>query len=177
MKQIISILIILNSFVCLTAQNNLVSEDIKLPPHPRILLQKGQEKKLMKVIKENKDWTDIHNVILDEADNILTLPTNERAMIGKRLLSTSNENLRRIFFLSYAYRMSGKQKYFERAEAEMLKAASFSDWNPSHFLDTGEMTMALAIGYDWLYDKLSVKNRTIIAQAIMEKGLRISYAL
>lgn len=175
MKQIISILIILNSFVCLTAQNNLVSEDIKLPPHPRILLQKGQEKKLMKVIKENKDWTDIHNVILDEADNILTLPTNERAMIGKRLLSTSNENLRRIFFLSYAYRMTGQNKYFKRAEAEMLKAASFSDWNPSHFLDTGEMTMALAIGYDWLYDKLSAQSRTLIAQAIIEKGLKISY--
>jgi len=90
---------------------------------------------------------------------MLTLPPNERKMIGKRLLRTSNENLRRIFFLSYAYRMSGQHKYFKRAEAEMLKAASFSDWNPSHFLDTGEMTMALAIGYDWLYDKLSAKSR------------------
>lgn len=173
--KLILILLTLNTFICLSAQNNIINENVKLPVHPRLMLLKGQEKQLMKVIKKDEDWTAVHNVILEEADKLLTVPANEREIIGKRLLRTSNENLRRIFFLSYAFRMTGQNKYFKRAEAEMLKAASFSDWNPSHFLDTGEMTMALAIGYDWLYDKLSATSRKLIAQAIIEKGLRISY--
>ena len=70
--------------------------------------------------------------------------------------------------------MTGQKKYALRAEQEMLAAAAFSDWNPSHFLDVGEMTMALAIGYDWLYDKLSPASREIIRTAIVEKGLKAS---
>ena len=57
----------------------------------------------------------------------------------------------------------------------MLAAAEFSDWNPSHFLDVGEMTLALAIGYDWLYDQLTEKERETIAEAIIEKGLKPSF--
>jgi hypothetical protein len=53
----------------------------------------------------------------------------------------------------------------------MLTAANFSDWHPEHFLDTAEMTSALAIGYDWLFDYLSPEDRSIIRRAIVEKGL------
>jgi hypothetical protein len=31
-----------------------------------------------------------------------------------------------------------------------------------HFLDVAEMTMAVAIGYDWLYDDLSPASRAAI---------------
>ena len=53
----------------------------------------------------------------------------------------------------------------------MLAVARFSDWNPSHFLDTGEMTFALAVGYDWLYDQLGEASRAEIRKAIVEKGV------
>ena len=56
----------------------------------------------------------------------------------------------------------------------MLQIAGFSDWNPSHFLDVAEMTMAVAIGYDWLYDQLSPSSKTIIKEAILKKGLEPS---
>ena len=85
---------------------------------------------------------------------MLGLPVNER-VVGTAFAGNLRENLRRILFLGFAYRMTGEKRYSDRAEAEMLKAASFSDWNPSHFLDVAEMTAALAIGYDWLYPKLS----------------------
>ena len=52
----------------------------------------------------------------------------------------------------------------------MLAVSRFRDWNPSHFLDVGEMVMALAIGYDWLYDYLKPEARGIIGDAIIEKG-------
>ena len=53
----------------------------------------------------------------------------------------------------------------------MLVAAGFKDWNPRHFLDTAEMTTALAIGYDWLYDQISPEDRSTIRQAIVKLGL------
>lgn len=120
-------------------------------------------------------WKDIHQSLLNEAAEIVQLPLNERIKTGRRLLSVSRENLRRIFILSYAYRMTRKGEFLKRAESEMLKAASFSDWNPSHFLDVGEMTMALAIGYDWLYPQLSAQTKRVIEDAIVEKGLKPSF--
>jgi len=40
-----------------------------------------------------------------------------------------------------------------------LAAARFGDWNPKHFLDVAEMTFALAIWYDWLFDQLDTNLR------------------
>ncbi|MDE5451051.1 heparinase II/III domain-containing protein, partial [Elizabethkingia meningoseptica] len=41
-------------------------------------------------------------------------------------------------------------------------------------LDVAEMTLAVAIGYDWLYDKLPVSSREKIKNAIIENGLKPS---
>ncbi|WP_106827858.1 heparinase II/III domain-containing protein [Parabacteroides pacaensis] len=156
------------------AQTVFVEAGKRLPEHPRLLLKKGEEKALKKQIGKDAIWKEIHQTIMEESTALLDKPVSERIKTGRRLLSVSRENLRRIFFLSYAYRMSGDKKYFARAEQEMLKAASFSDWNPSHFLDVGEMTMALAIGYDWLYPQLSSQSRQTIEKAIIEKGFKPS---
>lgn len=164
------------ALLTLSAGNALAQADLsRLADHPRLLLPKGAEKKLLKQINRDAVWKEIHTATLGEADRIITLPVNERIKTGMRLLAVSRENLRRIFILSYAYRMTGQEKYLVRAEQEMLKAASFSDWNPSHFLDVGEMTMALGIGYDWLYPALSEASRRTIREAIVEKGFKPSY--
>ena len=159
----------------LSAQKEYVGKTDKLSVHPRILLPKGEEKELKKQIRKDAIWTDVHMALLEEADSIIQQPLNECVIIGWRLLDVSKDNLRRIFILSYAYRMTGNVRFAKRAEAEMLQAASFPDWNPQHFLDVGEMTMALAIGYDWLYDRLAEKSKEIIATAIIEKGLKPSF--
>lgn len=164
------------ALLTLSAGNTLAQADLsRLADHPRLLLPKGAEKKLLKQINRDAVWKEIHTATLGEADRIITLPVNERIKTGMRLLAVSRENLRRIFILSYAYRMTGQEKYLVRAEQEMLKAASFSDWNPSHFLDVGEMTMALGVGYDWLYPALSEASRRTIREAIVEKGFKPSY--
>ena len=91
---------------------------------------------------------------------------------GRRLLSVSRTVLRRVLLLAMQYKLTGERALLDRARAEMLSAAAFSDWNPSHFLDTAEMTAALAVGCDWLYDDLDPAERETIERAIIEKGLR-----
>ena len=146
----------------------------KLPDHPRIMLLKGEEKGIQDNIASDKNWATIHQTILAESDKIIGLPPLERIQIGRRLLDKSREALRRIFMLSYAHRITRDQKYLNRAETELLKVSTFSDWNPSHFLDVGEMTMAVAIGYDWLYNDLQKSSLPIIQEAILKKGIEPS---
>lgn len=155
-------------------QQDFIGKDISIPAHPRILMLNEEEDTISANIIANEIWNKLHQTILSECENLISTTPLERIQIGRRLLDTSREALRRIFFLSYAYRLTKEQKYFERAEKEMLSVSSFTDWNPSHFLDTAEMTMAVSIGYDWLYTDLSPKSKLIIKEAILEKGLKPS---
>src|SRR6476469_7691116 len=119
-------------------------------------------------------WRSMHQSILAQCDSFLSKPPVEHIKIGKRLLDKSRECLRRVFFLSYAWRMTHDQRYADRAEKEMLAIAAFSDWNPTHFLDVAEMTMAMSIGYDWLFSGLSANSRQTIREAIIKKGIEPS---
>ena len=156
------------------AQQSVLLQTITGKQHPRILLLKGEEALIAQSIAGNPIWKKMHETILKECDSILLLPPIERIQIGRRLLDKSREGLRRVFYLSYAWRLTGQEKYFGRCEKELLAISGFSDWNPSHFLDVAEMTMAVSIGYDWLYPKLSDESKKIIREAIVSKGLNPS---
>lgn len=166
----VAVLFLLIPFT-LHAQLKYLQDVRELPPHPRILMFQGEEEQIKSNIKNDPVWEKIHQSLISECDRITTLPILERKQEGRRLLSVSREALRRIFYLSYAYRIEGQEKYLRHAEKEMLTISAFSDWNPSHFLDVGEMTMALSIGYDWLYHSLSAESLRTIRTAIFEKGI------
>jgi hypothetical protein len=156
------------------SQNELHLNKDLLPVHPRILLLKGEEAAILKTIGSDATWKAVHESIIAKCETIMDRPPVERILTGRRLLDKSREALRRIFYLSYSYRMTGDKKYFARAEKEMVAIAAFTDWNPSHFLDVAEMTMAMSIGYDWLFGSLPENSRKLIRDAIIEKGLNPS---
>jgi len=112
--------------------------------------------------------------ILFEADQILPFKPSERTLEGRRLLGVSRRTLHRVSVLAMAYRLTEKRVYLDRCAQEMCAIAAFSDWNPSHFLDVAEMTLALAVGYDWLYNDLDAATRKTLADALLEKGLLTS---
>ncbi len=168
---LVVVLLVLFTFNVSWAQDQKEVSLDKLPSHPRLLLLKGEEKTIQAAIAGDEVWAKMHKAIVAEADNMISLPLLERIQIGRRLLDKSRECIRRIFYLSYAFRMTGEEKYLQRAERELLNVAKFSDWNPTHFLDVAEMTLAMAIGYDWLFDNLNEDSRNAIAAAILHKGL------
>ena len=156
------------------AQTDHLAAIKKLPDHPRILLLTGEEDAIKRIAGSDNTWGAMHQAILTESDVMLDMAPLERIKIGRRLLDKSREGLRRVFFLSYAWRMTKQEKYLNRAEKELLALSAFSDWNPAHFLDVAEMTMAVSIGYDWLYGGLSADSRSTIKQAILTKGIQPS---
>jgi hypothetical protein len=160
--------------ISVNAQIENKSNSRSLPSHPRIMLPEGEENVIKQTIASEEVWKTTHQYILEESNKLIGKPPVERVLIGRRLLDKSREALSRIFYLSYSWRMTAEIKYIERAEKELITVASFTDWNPSHFLDVAEMTMAVSIGYDWLYKGLSEESRKIIKDAIIEKGLKPS---
>lgn len=168
------LLLLLLCTCCIATVFSQTINDTKLKEHPRLLLLKDEEKLIKKNIDRSADWAKIHAAILAECNEILPLPVVERKLLGRRLLGKSRESLRRIFFLSYAWRMTREKKYFNKCEEELLSVAGFQDWNPSHFLDVGEMSLAVAIGYDWLYNDLSETSRKLISEALISKGINAS---
>jgi len=106
------------------------------------------------------------------ASSILDQEPVQYELIGPRLLSKSRTCLHRVTTLALAYYLTGRSDFAERAKQEMLAAAAFPDWNPSHFLDVAEMTNALALGYDWLYYMLDDSSRLKIEHAIYEYGIK-----
>ncbi len=172
-KLLIFLTILLN-ISCDKNKNNSPETDLSEAGHPRILLLKGEEQQIKDLIDSDDIWKKMHFAILEKSTSILGKPVLERKMIGRRLLSTSREALLRIFNLSYSFRMTGDEKYLNRAEEELLAISRFSDWNPSHFLDVAEMTMAAAIGYDWLFENLAERTRMEVKSAIITKGLNPS---
>ena len=144
------------------------------PEHPRLFLERGGEAALRKKVDSDATLRRASNHVIAVADRLQDVKPVERKKIGRRLLSVSRTCLQRVTHLAFAYRLTGNKRYAARAQKEMLAAAGFSDWNPSHFLDVGEMTAALAIGYDWVYEALDPDARKIIKAAIIDKGLKTS---
>lgn len=143
--------------------------------HPRLFFSKQDEDGLRLQLEKEPALQKVHAAILSDCEALLTKEPVKHVKIGKRLLDKSRECLRRVFALSYAYRMTHKEVYLKRAEQELLAVANFKDWNPSHFLDVGEMSLAVAVGYDWLFNELSASTKKILIEALINKGINPSF--
>jgi hypothetical protein len=111
------------------------------------------------------------NAMIKESSALMEVPPLTRIMDGRRLLSVSREALRRISILAIAWMRTRNPDILKRAEEEMLAVCSFTDWNTSHYLDTAEMSLGVALGYDWLYNALSPEVREKIAEGLWKLGL------
>ena len=174
MKALLTILTYACAISCLLSCANSTPSGTNITvaaEHPRLLLHAGEEKLITEKIASEKFLEDVHLAIIAQSEDFLSAPELKRIKTGKRLLDVSRNAFRQIYFLSYSWRMTGDGRFAMQAEKVMLDVCRFSDWNPTHFLDVAEMTAAVAIGYDWLYDWLSQESREIICAAIIDKGL------
>jgi hypothetical protein len=145
------------------------------PAHPRLLVDAHTFLNLKQRVGAEPEARELYLLLHAQAEAMLELPPVEHIVVGRRLLDQSRRALRRVLTLALVYRISDDQRFLEGARREMLAAASFPDWNPSHFLDTAEMSLALAVGYDWLFDALSAGDRATIRRALLEKGIEPSF--
>ena len=141
--------------------------------HPRLLLHAGEEKSVRAAIASQSILQEADKAIISYCDKLLELPPFERKMAGKRI-DNMREVLKRVFHLSYAYRIHEDRRYADRAIEEMINAVNYIDWNPSHYLDVAEICMGVSIGYDWLYDVMTAEQRKTVAEGIKKHAFETS---
>jgi hypothetical protein len=139
--------------------------------HPRLLLNDDGLERLRVVIRDTPQAHRLYLEAAKEADRLLTQPPVDYRSIGQRGPAGARHACDRIYTLALLYRLDRKRTYLDRAAKELRAIAAFHDWNPTRFLDTAELTHAMAIGYDWLYGALSPDDRQVVRDAIFQKGL------
>ncbi|BCX47927.1 heparinase II/III family protein [Haloferula helveola] len=142
-------------------------------PHPRILFPPAMEADVKDRIANDPLAKAIHSTVLERAEEVLEERTCEYLIPdGRRLLRESRRALSNILNCGMAWRTTGDPRFRERVIRELDAAVALKDWNPSHFLDTAEMSAAVAIGYDWLYHSLTEGQRKRYEDALIRKGLQ-----
>lgn len=141
--------------------------------HPRLILT---DERFSELKSQYESDTLLQRYVADVLrttdEDYMNLQPLERIMGKRDMLRISREELLRVYYLSFAYRWTGDEKYAQEAKKHLLAVCDFCDWDPKHFLDVAEMTHAVSIGYDWLYDWLDQPTREILKTAIIEKGCK-----
>lgn len=172
---LIGLFFLLFSFV-VTGRDLSVRQSRKdLLQHPRLLFSKQEEQRIRDLFGTEPLLDSLYVGLMKEAERLLLVPPQEdpRREIKntKDILPISREQVYRMVNLALAYRLSGDRRFAEKAEKELVHVCNFPDWDPIHYLDVAEMTTAVAIGYDWLYDVLAPSTRQLVVHSIKTKAL------
>lgn len=147
----------------------------ELRQHPRLLFSKQEEQRVRDLFGTEPLLDSLRASLMREAERLLSVPPQEdprrKIKNTKDILPVSREQVYRMVNLTLAYRLSGDRRFAEKAERELIHVCNFSDWDPVHYLDVAEMTTAVAIGYDWLYDVLAPSTRQLVVHSIKTKAL------
>ncbi len=146
------------------------------PGHPRLLFTDEQLAAALAAAKTDPLRAQLHARLIEVATAELTTTPIKHVLIGPRLLDQSRRALGRVMTCAMAFRLTGDLRFAERAKKELFTAAAFEDWNPSHFLDEAEMSLAFAIGYDWLYAQFSPDERATLKAALLKNSLSFARA-
>lgn len=172
---LIGLFLLLLSFA-VEGQNLAIRQPGKeLCQHPRLLFSKQEEQRVRDLFGTEPLLDSLRASLMREAERLLLVPPQEdprrKIKNTKDILPVSREQVYRMVNLALAYRLSGDRRFAEKAERELIHVCNFSDWDPVHYLDVAEMTTAVAIGYDWLYDVLAPSTRQLVVHSIKTKAL------
>ena len=145
--------------------------------HPRLILNPALENQIKEKVLNDPLYQKYYQYLKQQAENILEEPPLTYKKTGKRLLSVSRMAIKRISILALVYNIDSEEKYLNKLEEELKAVCSFSDWNPSHFLDVAEMTVAVAFAVDWCGDDLKPEIKKLAVNAIVENGLKPGLAV
>lgn len=81
-----------------------------------------------------------------------------------RTLNTGNNLETRMFYIGFAYQITGDKKYGEVAYNNLKQLSNFPDLNYGHPIDSGSYGAGIAIGYDWFYDYYTDEQRAEIEE-------------
>jgi len=139
--------------------------------HPRLLFTDEQLVAAVAEAKTDPLRAELNKHIIATAGLILTAQAIRQNTNDKTVHEQERYAVYYILTEAMAYRLTGDERFFNRAKSDLFTVAAFPDWFQNEDLAEGEMSFAVAIGYDWLYGKLTPDERAIIKKALKDKSL------
>jgi hypothetical protein len=147
---------------------------------PRLILSRENERVLKEKLKADPLIQNIYKAIKLNADMVLEMdlftvdiPDNPNSQ--KNQLGISRDFLHRMNMLAMVYRMEKNPEILNRINDEVVAACNFPTWNPRHFLDVGEMSLAIALALDWTAGDLPKTTVEFAKKSLIEKGINPSW--
>jgi len=142
---------------------------------PRLILTPAIEKEIRQKLASDPLVKNYYQYLQKEAELILEKPLLKRELEGFRLLAVSREMLERMGVLCMVYRIDKSPEILKRIESELQAVCAFEDWNPQHYLDVAEMSLAVALATDWIGEALPKSTLQLAKKSLIEKGILPSY--
>lgn len=147
---------------------------------PRLVLNENNEKILRQKLQSDPVIRNVYEAIKLNAEKVfelpiinLDIPMEERSQNNQ--LDISRDLLYRINMLALVYRLEKDPRLLQRINEEVVAACNFPSWNPKHFLDVGEMSLAIALAIDWTAGKLPPATVELAKRSLIEKGIQPSW--
>lgn len=141
---------------------------------PRLILTAESLEQIKKAVNKDETTKAYYGYLYKNAVALLDLAVLERKLEGRRLLGVSRQAIARIGTLAAVYAISKEKRFLDRINTELLNICNFSDWNPSHFLDVGEMAYGVSIGLDWTLGDLPDSTIRLVKDALISKAIKPS---
>ena len=139
--------------------------------HPRLMGDAAEFEAMKALLGKDELFTAAATAVKNHADWYVSRKSvPQRKLVGRRLLTVCRDALSHISMLAMSYRLYGDRRYLEQCLVELRAVCGFEDWNPKHFLDVSEMSLAVALGYDWLYHDISEQDRELFAASLKRLG-------
>lgn len=161
-----------------------IAEKVLSTDHPRILLnkEKVEEIKNAKTGRIAK-WRDI---ILPKADSYIDTEPYSYKISSSDSMENIDDAINMFMHLGLAYQLTGDMKYPERAYKELEVIYNVAGnkttpgggpdyWNSYSYLCVSELSYAVSICYDWMYDAWTAEQKQAICDNIMERSIKRAY--
>ncbi|WP_010272182.1 S-layer homology domain-containing protein [Paenibacillus senegalensis] len=148
------------------------AQEVEEGSHPRLLATADDFAYIRGLIGTDPYVTEWYDLLRQRADPVLnTLPLpyapngSNYSVIRSRLVPAA-----------LMYQLSGETKYAERVVLELEALSEYPDWGDRHnnMLPMAELTFAVALAYDWVYEYMSPAQRSMAADAIADKALAVA---
>lgn len=154
----------------------------RLTGHPRLFMTDadfaGLRKRVNEEGKAGDYMYDFHQAMLYRTGQVSrkALDHDLEYFIDENgnLLDVCDEAMMRLIGLSYGYRITGESLYLEQARHDLACVCDknlFPDWYHSDMMCPSEMSAAVSVAYDWLYNYLTKEERTAIEDALYRNEL------
>ncbi|KAJ5747327.1 Heparinase II/III family protein [Penicillium nucicola] len=137
-----------------------------LAAHPRLMMTPDRVSDVLKMNQTDSYYREILRGLKASADSSIKTPIT----LSSATSWSSNIRLE-IATVSGMYLLTNDTEYADYVIEGILLLSNLSDWDPSNFLYTADICMTIAIGYDWVYDRMSEAQLEIVEKALMEKGM------